>query len=469
MGITLITCKRDSDKATPEPSTNPRILRMRLERIPDNNVRIDQEKHEITITLPDNYTIRRPQVVFTLTPNSRVLSKIGESYEAALINFDFGNLRANTPLVGVAAESSAQKLSANEVVEYKIKIVQPGKLAIRLIPEAGFNTYTIGDRDGFILVGENFYDGSDNTAQLILTRKGGSEGDRFIISSSEREQYIVDAGVTNTQYPVQIRVRLPDNVTLLPGEYTLELKKANDRSAVSPDLLVVKKGSITLGNFPNYIIPQCSLNGNEVTIEGLNLFEDSKLEVELKHLDGTILRRKPLRFNRSGTALTFAPGADAKPGHYMMRVLENGQAASTCYRLAVTKTDDQPYITSFGNSNSKTYLPSNDFCNPENPLYIIRNAADGGRFQLFLQTAPMSGGNVLTSLKLVSVGQSRQVVEMPFQVEVYNRAVLDHFTAYFQFPTSVPAGQYRMSVVVTDKSTNRTSESEPFERVIEVR
>ncbi|GAB3319336.1 hypothetical protein GCM10027299_11760 [Larkinella ripae] len=469
LGTTFVSCKRESDKADPDPQEPPRILSMSVEGIPEQAIRIDPEKREITIALPDKYRIRRPQIGFQLTAKSRILAKSGESYVPDALHFDLGSLQEHTWLVGVAAEGATVPLPASAVVDYRIRLVQPGKLAIRLIPEDSFNAYTIGDRNGFILVGENFYDDSDHSAQLILTRKGGSASDQVVISSNQTQQYIADAGVANTQYPVQIRVTIPDQVALLPGEYALELRKANGRSAVSPEGLVVKKGPIRLGAFPHYLISQRSLNGAEVTLDGLNLFENSNLEVELKHADGTVIRRKPQRFSRFGTALTFAPGSGAKPGHYRLRLLENGQPVTTCYRLAVTKTTGQPSITSFGNTNTQFYQPGNEVCDPDNPLYVVRDAADGGRFQLVLQTAPLAGSNLRTALKLVSVAQPPQVVEVPFQVDVYSSAVLEQFSASVQFPEAIPAGPYRMSVVVTDKTANRTTESEPFERVIEIR
>ncbi|WP_128545902.1 hypothetical protein [Larkinella soli] len=466
--VLLSACRPDREKADPVPDEKPQILEMHIDGIPDDRIRIDRTLNEITVDLPDRFGAALLRPSFRLTANARLMSRVGAGYEAGFDAIDLNATAENRYFIGAAPSGQAESVPAGTVTEYRLTLRSTGRLAIRLVPEPGFDTWKIGDPDGFLLSAENIYDGVPDM-KLVLTPKDVPGAEPQVIESSAVAQYITDAGIRHTQYPVLLRVRVPEALALRPGRYALELQKAGGRSAVSPDLLQVRKGTVRLGTEPYSLLPARSVAGEEVGLSGINLFENAGTEIELKHFDGTTLRRRPTRFSPDGRQLTFRPGAGIPPGHYVIRVLENGLPASTCYRLAVTRTADQPYVIGFGNVNDRTFAASDGFCDPNNPMFIVRNAADGGVFQLTLHTKPIRTRDIRTILKLLPVGRSGPEIEMTFAVSVYTDAVLSDYTAQVRFPETIPPGLYRFRVAVTDAGTGQTLETERFERVIDIR
>lgn len=449
--FTILSCKHDSSTNVIQPNGQPRLLAMRIDGIPDENIQIDQTLNQITIQLPEGFTNNSLRPSLKLTPNSVAYSGQG-TYQYSFTQLDLSSSYPEHYKIGLALSDQATNSAPSIRTEYTISIKSAGPIRLNPVSEPGLNEYTIGNTGGFLAYIENLYDGPYST-ELTLTKHDDPAASVTIPTDFIR----AENSATNWY-----RVHVPTNA-LKPGPYDLTVKRSSGRSAVSAQPLLIKKGPIAVeGRTPNIR----SIGGEAVTVKGLNFFEDSHVEVELTHTDGTRYRRMPTRYEPYGTELAFVPGADVKPGQYTMRFLQNGQPATTCYRMAVTKTAEQPYIYAVGDANQLDYLPSGDDCYPASVLYVSRSRSESRNAKLWFGTIPLPPNAFSVRAKLVSAADPKQIDYSSLYVDTYTRTASPAYSATLIIPTSVPAGQYRLIVELTNLNTNKTYESEPYNRLI---
>lgn len=403
----------------PAKESSARLLGLQIEGIPDKNITIDSVAKVVTIVVPTNISILRPTASYRVTPKA----------VASPARLDF-----------LMPYEITVTVDPVDRVTYKVVLKPAGDLMIGNL-QTPF-VYETGDSLRLPVL--NFYDGTYSNTKLILTRKDGSD---------KIELYVFSYNSAAIGSHDQVNVFWPviSQSNLKPGEYTAELVKGNGRRALINQPLLVKRGASRL-LYPNSNVAT-SLQKDTVAIAGVNFFADERITVLITDSERRQITVKPVQYDVDGHWLRFRLPASLPAGYHGLQLVKDGKPLAGYNRLIVTREADQPYITGI-----ETYVfdPANT-----NDLILERNRQYGFGFGYYC------GKNmqiVLTSL----TAPDREILVDP--VIPTSLCTTGFGTPSFMLPNAVPPGRYRLSFRYTTYiTTNRVVESEPFEKIIEVR
>ncbi len=406
--LALLTQCDNPDDALPAQS---RILQLILPGVPPEAVSINQERLEITLSVPTDLTAAQLRPTFELAcDDCDVVPSVVNPCDTAFA-FSVVSPQAAVPTA------------------YRVRFRPIGALAIGPLaaPLEGF-----AEQGGVVaLPVQNFYDGLGATA--VFTKK--SNGEKV-------------GGTVLCEAPNQVRA-IPTR-TLTPGEYTVELVKTNGRRAVAPQPFVVKKG-LPAVYFDAYR-PTLG-DGTAETLRGANLFADDNIELRLRNGDGDEFDVKPTAFSLDGTRAVVAYPPVVGPGYYRVQLSRQGQPLPSYGRLVVVKNREQPYVIAVGDG---LRFPSDD------PVFLQRDKP----YPLLF--APLMRGYSVR-VRLVPVGNFAW--EEAIDVVVPNAFWTtgpDAGTPSLTIPASVTPGQYQLVLQYVARTSSEVLESEPLERLVEV-
>lgn len=302
--------------------------------------------------------------------------------------------------------------------------------------------------------------GSDKAkAQLQLTSLNSPSTQTYTIGSS---------AVMNDRIYFHMNAIWP----IVPGRYSLLVKRADGQIAQTDEILEVRAGQPQLDRFTLRITP--SVLGQPVTVKGQNLFTDSKFTLRLRSLDGSSSVIPATNYGVNGAGITLMPKTNLTPGYHSLRLENDNTFTQTCYRFSVIRSARHPYIMGIEDYAGPYSKGADDFC-PENGVVGIARSyfkVPYGHMITFGlgHSTPMSAGGAfpigfLAVVKFVGVADG-QVFRSPIPHYDYTGMTTNYFQAYYRFDAAMPAGQYRLSVELTEKETGASFESEPFEKTI---
>lgn len=403
----------------PTKGSNARLLGLQIDGIPDRNITIDSISKVVTIVVPTDISTLRPAVSYKVTPKAT----------ASPARFDF--------LIPRDIELTVDPV--NRVV-YKVVLKPAGDLIIGDL-QTPF-VYQTGDSLRLPIL--NFYDGSYANTRLILTPK--EAGDKITVYV-----YSYNSAANGGLNQVNVFWPVISQLNLKPGEYTAELVKENGRKALISQPLIVKRGAPRL-LYPNSTI-FASLQNDTVAIGGINLFADERITVLITDSERRQMTVKPVQYDVDGHRLRFLLPTSLPAGYHALQLMKDGKPLSGYSRFIIIKETDQPYITSI-----ETYVfdPTNT-----SDLILERNRQYSFGFGYYC------GKNMQIVLTSLTAPARELLVDPAIPATLCTSG---YGIPSFTLPTSIPPGRYRLSLrYTTYLTTNRLVESEPFEKIIEVR
>jgi len=429
-----LACRKNGE---PEIA-GPHLRAISFDGIPAENVSIDQAKNEITVLVPPTLTAIDLKPRLTLSDDAKVLSGLteGESFPASRLCACRENAARR---IGIGLKNDA---SGRVVREYAIVPKTNGALAPNA-SQTGSLEYVIGSEVTSVSIPfQNLYGGS-GSFRVTLTRKGSS--DPIELQSTCGSGDVQCSG----RMPNRIDVNLYGNLAVVPGEYTVQVQDGAGRVLTVPQTLTVKQG--TPSSNVNHLFGYQTVAGTPFQIGGINLFEGS-FDVVFRKATGEELRPALSNFSPLGNQVTVTPGPEVTPGYYTLQLRRNGQP-ETCRRLSVLKNKFQPYVGIIYFAGNTVDMGQG--CLRDEPLTPAR----GQRATIFY-----SGSDRLATLKLTPVTSPGPPVLIP--VTPYDG---NEQPPFFTIPPSVPAGRYHLMLQVKDLVTGEWLDSEPLERVVEIR
>lgn len=426
----VLSCRRSVEPVsvivtTPGTSGQPvlestaRLLGLQIDGIPNKNITIDSVTKVVTIVVPTDISSLRPAVSYNVTPKAT----------ASPARFDF--------LVNSEITLTVDPVNR---VTYKVVLKPAGDLTIGNLQTPFI--YETGDSLRLPVL--NFYDGTYSNTKLILTRKDGNDKIALLV-------YSYNSASSGGLDQVNVFWPVISQSNLKPGEYTAELVKENGRKALISQPLIVKRGTPRL-LYPNSNVVT-NLQKDTVAIGGANLFTDQRIDVLITDSERRQTSVKPVQYDVDGHWLRFLLPASVPAGYHALQLVKDGKPLPGYNRLIVIKESDQPYITGI-----ETYVfdPTNT-----NDLILERNRPYNFGFGYYC------GKNM--QIKLISLTDpARDLLVDP--VIPASLCTSGYGTPSFILLNAVPPGRYRLSFrYTTVLTTSRVVESEPFEKIIEVR
>lgn len=406
----LTACTRQQTDVQPADD-GVQLLGVTIPGFPSENIRIDQVKKEIVLTVPDSPSDASFKITsFQTTAGSNV-------WQPATKWVSLCNGGGEPIYVLNETKGSA----------YKFVIKQSRPLAIGFIDNQ--TKATIGQPLAVRI--DNMIDGNGD-GTVVLTRTDTGEQDSLRVScQAGSNQYMLET-------PQHIR----------PGEYTVSIQNKSGRRAVATSKLTFLKGAPEAGAGPMFVTA-----GTPVEVRGKNLFADDAPELLLRRSSGETIRVKPTSVSPYGWGLTMPLPASLKAGYYDMQVLVQGKAVSAMQRIAVCRDERQPAI---GRINDELTTASET-----KPIVLVRGRVNSASIwpQLFSYTGSM----VKLAVQLTAIDGLGQSSRFVFSDESYSY----EYPPSLIVPATIQPGRYKMHVIAT-YNDGTVSESEPLERVVEV-
>lgn len=430
-----VSCQRDAEGVDPAVDGKPRIVGLRIDGIPQQNITIDQQKQVVSVTMPSRLSTTALTPTFTLTTNAKLLAGPGVNQPFRPVNFYNGCYDEPFQL----AYSS---MPTDVAFKYAFQVIAPGRLQSDASQQP--IDATVAEFTTVRVPLQNLYGASPVVEARVsrtgspdkITVAGGGPGNACVWFTADLEQA--------NQLTFTIK-------TLPPGMYQLELLQANGQVVVVQQPLLVKKGTAALREeaiVRTFGVTAVQTAGTFV-LTGYNLFAED-IAVEISQAGRVIARVRPDQSAPDGTSMRVPLPDSLKPGYYQMQLLQNGTPTLRCLRLNVTRTADQPTLGLFGQRP--------DDCNTVQPLVYQRGAVLPIAFR-YPSFYPFKA-----TVRLSTETGTPTSFDIPVSLPSPTAETSPKFT----IPTSVPTGQYQLRLLLTE-ADGRTHESEPFDRVAEVR
>ncbi|QJD78339.1 hypothetical protein [Spirosoma rhododendri] len=407
----LATCTRRQPDVPPADD-GVRLLGVTIPGFPSENISIDQVKKEIVLTVPDS-------------PSSLTFEKMSFQTSAGSSVWQEDHKRVDLCIGGAELVYVLSETKSNA---YKFVVKQPRPLAIGFI-----------DNQTKATIGQSLAVRIDNTTDgkgggvVLLTRTDTGEQDSLRVGCQvDGNQYILET-------PQRVR----------PGEYIVALQKKSGRTATAPQKLTFQKGTPSVNELWGALTV-----GQSLTLAGSNLFADDAPEVLLRRSSGETTRIKPTSISPYGWSLTTALPATIQPGYYDIAVLFQGKTMSTKQRIVVLRDELQPAV---GRINNELTTASET-----KPIVLVRGQHNFAT--IWPQLYSWGESRVKLDIKLTSIDNSGQSTRFLFSNQSYN----GDYPPALNVPATVQSGRYILSVVAT-YTDGTVSESEPLERIVEVR
>ncbi|MBD2699599.1 hypothetical protein IC229_03050 [Spirosoma sp. BT702] len=415
--ILIQSCRPTKQEVT--PTDDVKLLGISIPGFPAENIAIDQEKKQVVLTVPANVTTANFEAKsYQTSANSAIWNEQPSPISLC-------RMPSPDQQLGIYVLNDANKLSI-----YKFAIKPAGNLQIGFIDNQ--TTAIVAQPLGFQI--ENFLDGIGE-GQIILSRTDASERDTLRVGCC--------LGLGNCSTSNQYAANIPERVR--PGEYTVEIRKANGRQAIANQKLTFRKGTPLLEKF-QFQKPIIAKTRNLV-INGENLFADDSPELLVQRVTGERFRLKPTVVSAFGRSVNLDLPAEMTPGYYYAQLVIRGQVVSTTYRLTVLRQSDQPSVLSID-----TLLASRS----ANPLVLQRSRYYSAH--ILPEYGPYPDK---LDVKLTDANSPDQTVVFRYRTGRYN----SDYPGGLAIPNTIIPGKYTLRIVAT-YSDGTVVESEPLERYV---
>lgn len=424
---TLVTCRRKNMDV--QPSGDALLLGVSIPGFPAENISIDHTKKQVILTVPSSLSkVDYEAVSFQTTPGSSVWR---QSETRFWIN-----------LCRIQAEPVYVLSTTNTLNIYNFVIKPADALKVEFIDNQ--TTAIIGQP--LYLQIENFLDGS-NSGKVVLTRAGTSERDTLSVYCCQG----------SGPYPClegqkkQFSVGVPQRVR--PGDYTVEVYKANGRRAIASQKLTFRKGTSLL-NSPSYG-KSATIKSRNVVFSSENLFADDSPELIFRLTTGASFRVKPTAVSPYGWNMTVDMPTSMPAGYYDVQLVLRGIPVDNHIRFPVLQQPDQPFVAGIYDTDS--------LLDPVSATLLPLQRKKMYRANIMPQISGFGGIPVNLQIKLVGLNESKQPFLFTFSTTYYN----SDYPPGLVIPSSVSSGRYQFFVVATYPD-GRVVESEPLERPVDI-
>lgn len=427
-------CKRTAVEANKNyPEDELKILEFHLAGIPDKNITIDHQKREITLRMPATLPTSNLKATYKLGPNTEIVNGLADDmiYASSL------NKCYEAHQIGLRKTGSG---SPDAAFQYRVLAVAEGKLTFK--PQAPV-TMELRDMMTVTVPAENVY-GNSPLVDAFATREGSSEKISLMKNTSPNNCVWFSNGENANEVQVRTSRQLP------PGRYKLEMVQADGTVVPVLQPLVVTKGKAVLG-YNQWIWGVMPNESFEVA--GFNLFKED-ISVTIVGKEKT---HQPTLsdFSADGTRFQTAIPALA-PGNYIVKIQQNGQEIA-CQKLSVLSTENQPVLLKVSGAF--------DDCPTFEKLRLERNK------RIAVYYNPATSGPVANPVR-----QNEQLLlsRVGKPAETYSVSIVPYIEAgpeapaYFTLSDTVPAGQYEVRLQVKNPATGVSSQSEVYERIMEI-
>ncbi|TAE31836.1 MAG: hypothetical protein EAZ91_06910 [Cytophagales bacterium] len=425
------SCRRKGEIVEPAVLADtlaPKITKMHIPGIPPENIRIDQVKRLLIVTVPKDYpTSYRDGVKLTMTPGAKQLREF--PLQVDLCRGTFSDSRPMTPITTEDFMYDPKELiitDGKRQKAYRLKIKPEGEMAFM---QPG-KRYTVGtDETGDIL---------ENIAVFnYIDSLGDNRGTVIFRNIATGEEFKGEIG--GCQSFGHIYLGRPYH--LLPGEYSLKIRKSTGRQTVNELFVTVVPGKfVYYGAFGK-------LSGDrQLRISGSSLFNGKQAVLDVWHnRTGVRFQITDLSFDRRGnvTSVTIPPNV-ASGIYYSTLTYDNRKSGIA--PVTILNDDNQP----------TTGYISTDFANirlyPKNSSPVVLHKG-----QLYYNwpsptEAIKAGRNLevhIQSIKSPSLAYSIPIKLPKYWADSPPWAASDYPT--FTIPDSVLPGTYLYRVQYIDK------------------
>ncbi|GAB3707897.1 hypothetical protein GCM10027592_42460 [Spirosoma flavus] len=401
------------------PTDDVKLLGISIPGFPSENIAIDQGNKQVVLTVPTNVTTTSFEAKsYQTSANSSIWNE--QAYPISLCRMPSPDKQ-----LGIYVLNDANKLSI-----YKIAIKPAGNLQIGFIDNQ--TTATIAQPLGFQI--ENFLDGTSE-GQIILTRTDATERDTLRVGCCSG----LGNCITNNQFDAGIAERVR------PGEYTVEIRKANGRQAIAKQKLTFRKGTPLLEKF-QFQTPVMAKT-RALVINGENLFADDSPELLVRRVTGESFRLRPTVVSTFGRTVSLDLPAEMTPGYYYAQLVIRGQAVGATYRMTVLRQPEQPSVFSID-----TLLTSPS----ANPLVLQRTRHYSAHILPEYEPYPDK-----LDVKLTDINSPDRAIVFRYRTGRYN----SDYPGGLKIPDTVAPGNYTLRIVATYPN-GTVVESEPLERYV---
>ncbi len=238
---------------------------------------------------------------------------------------------------------------------------------------------------------------------------------------------------------------------VIPGQYRVVLQMPGGREIPVPQPIIARAGKPYVSN---NIMGFCytGMAGDDITIKGENLYVATTTFRLVSATQPPVSLVATAQTVTGNQAMVTIP-ANTKPGYYAIEILQDGRSTERYYRVGVQRSVGQPTVgmVQYGPMFS---LPLAGVVSLDRSKPVVATFDQGTYTTRFFIEA---------RFKLISETDPSQTVTMPvfYPTENYSR---------FTVPPALPAGRYKLVVQAVNTETKEViSESEPFERVLDIR
>lgn len=435
--LTLLTFCLGCKPKTPEPLADgtPRIISIKFPGIPAEDVSIDQHNYVITVKVP-------PLLPSELEPEVQVT----ENADLQEVNWHFVFVKS------IYFEPSKIHLSGSnrEATAYTFEFIPAGPL--EFVDTNTLLEYTIRSGSRFLdLPVRNLY-ANGMLHYVRMTNRGTKE--IILLENLHNVANAVYAGWEKEMNMIRIFMNSRNSI---PGTYDLEVVTKEGISTKYPQPFIIKKGAVELPEFS--IFGYQGVQGKSVGAGGANLYE-GEFTLDLIDSTGQVTPLRDIKYEKAGHQFyAVIPTTVRRNAHYVIRFTQNDGGATSCGRVH-TREEEFPLlrIVALGDSPFDCSISGPVELERGKPTNIV---ATGG------STNPIVEGTTNRRLKLVAVADPAKIylvlAPMPPPSDPINPR------PPIVIPPDIPAGQYRVSLVMLDAQGEIAEEGARYFRIVEVR
>ena len=401
--------------------------------IPSQNIRIDHTNREIVVQVPAVFSSDNMTPTLKLSANAGIWN-LNELKSPAL----WCSCCTHNLTIALYRANDADKLVRNR---YTIRPVAAGPLSLATDKPI---QVAIGDSGYLTIPARNLYGNQFPFARAILTNE--TTGEQHIVDGIQERWRISCAYAKANHLAI-----LLSGQKLQPGTFHVDLIDESGKLLLARQPVIVWAGRSILTD----ISPGFSYRAGAsdvLTVNGQNLFAGST-SFRLVSATGTsqplIVVEQSIYGDRAKVQLP----PMLKPGYYGIELVQNGQPMGVIYRVSILSQPGQPSV---GMVNYKPLfeLPFTE------PLVVER--ARKISIGIGADYSPLAGQREFV-IKLVNEADPAQTysLAMQYPIEAY---------PYVMLPETIAAGHYRLTLLIVERASKAViSESEPFERLLEVK
>ena len=428
------------------PNGQPRIISVQLSGIPDQNIQVDQTTHQITVTVPANFSAVAVPTRFQLTADTRVTS----SHSDSLYIYPF------TPNDSVKVNTSTQKTNSYQFVFKSTNALNFARSNHPLV-------FTINPYNNYLCLPiYNLLDG-DLKSVLVLTNKQNGH------QITQPQYYAAACEHGNrTDGAFFASVYISGENLYEPGDYTAEFVQSDGQRATFNQSIQIQRGSIFIYSPPE---DQITIEDNTIPphLFASNLFAADKPSLQMRARNQPTFIIKPTKVLTDPLGLELPLGSELRtsttiqPGYYYAQLLVDSKPVNSFVRIPVVRSYKDLVIQNlydpFAQSSASILDPALSFDTPVVLTHDKRYIIEANEFIYDLYYIKPGDGSV-TRTRLVSLTDSSKVFLVPI---VYNSSI----SGNLQFPSTIPSGLYQLTfeIVTADKTI---ISSAPLERDVRI-